>query len=73
MTPLLEGRSQRRKLAEAQMYAEKERAQVTLASIADSVITTNVDGPADTPVELGKPVGMPGIEPPNGVNIFNES
>ena len=33
-----------RKLAEAQMYAEKERAQVTLASIADSVITTNVDG-----------------------------
>ena len=33
-----------RKLAEAQMYAEKDRAQVTLASIADSVITTNVDG-----------------------------
>jgi len=33
-----------RKLAEAQMYAEKERAQVTLASIADSVITTNVQG-----------------------------
>jgi len=33
-----------RKLAEAQMYAEKERAQVTLASIADSVITTKVDG-----------------------------
>jgi diguanylate cyclase (GGDEF)-like protein/PAS domain S-box-containing protein len=33
-----------RKLAEAQMFAEKERAQVTLASIADSVITTNVEG-----------------------------
>ena len=33
-----------RKQAEAQIYAEKERAQVTLASIADSVLTTNVDG-----------------------------
>ena len=33
-----------RKQAEAQMYDEKERAQVTLASIADSVLTTNVDG-----------------------------
>ena len=33
-----------RKQAEAQIFAEKERAQVTLASIADSVITTNVDG-----------------------------
>jgi len=33
-----------RKLAEAQIYAEKERAQVTLASIADSVITANVEG-----------------------------
>ncbi len=33
-----------RKQAEAQMYADKERAQVTLASIADSVITTNVEG-----------------------------
>ncbi|MEO8346876.1 MAG: EAL domain-containing protein [Betaproteobacteria bacterium] len=33
-----------RKQVEAQVYAEKERAQVTLASIADSVITTNVDG-----------------------------
>ena len=33
-----------RKQTEAQIYAEKERAQVTLASIADSVITTNVDG-----------------------------
>jgi diguanylate cyclase (GGDEF)-like protein/PAS domain S-box-containing protein len=33
-----------RKQAEAQIFAEKERAQVTLASIADSVITTNVEG-----------------------------
>ncbi len=33
-----------RKQTEAQVYAEKERAQVTLASIADSVITTNVEG-----------------------------
>ena len=33
-----------RKQAEAQIYAEKERAQVTLASIADSVVTTNVEG-----------------------------
>ncbi len=33
-----------RKQVEAQVYAEKERAQVTLASIADSVITTNVEG-----------------------------
>ena len=33
-----------RKQVEAQVYAEKERAQVTLASIADSVVTTNVDG-----------------------------
>ena len=33
-----------RKQAEAQMYSEKERAQVTLASIADSVVTTNVEG-----------------------------
>ena len=33
-----------RKQAEAQVYAEKERAQVTLASIADSVVTTNVEG-----------------------------
>jgi len=33
-----------RKQTEAQIYAEKERAQVTLASIADSVITTNVEG-----------------------------
>jgi diguanylate cyclase (GGDEF)-like protein/PAS domain S-box-containing protein len=33
-----------RKLAEAQLYAEKERAQVTLASIADAVITTDDRG-----------------------------
>jgi len=33
-----------RKQAEAQIYAEKERAQVTLASIADAVVTTNVEG-----------------------------
>ncbi len=33
-----------RKLAAAELYAEKERAQVTLASIADGVITTDTDG-----------------------------
>src|SRR5262249_24003697 len=33
-----------RKLAEAQLHAEKERAQVTLESIADAVITTNTLG-----------------------------
>ena len=33
-----------RKLVEAQVFAEKERAQVTLESIADSVITTTIDG-----------------------------
>jgi diguanylate cyclase (GGDEF)-like protein/PAS domain S-box-containing protein len=33
-----------RKQAEAQIYAEKERAQVTLEAIADSVITTNIEG-----------------------------
>jgi len=33
-----------RKLAEAQLFAEKERAQVTLESIGDAVITTDVDG-----------------------------
>ncbi len=33
-----------RKLAEAQLFAEKERALVTLASIADAVITTDVRG-----------------------------
>ncbi len=33
-----------RKLAEAQLYAEKERAQVTLASIGDAVITTDTNG-----------------------------
>ena len=32
------------KLAEAQLFAEKERAQVTLESIGDAVITTDVDG-----------------------------
>ncbi len=33
-----------RKLADAQLFAEKERAQVTLESIGDAVITTDVDG-----------------------------
>lgn len=33
-----------RKLAEKQLFAEKERAQVTLASIGDAVITTDVHG-----------------------------
>ncbi|MFN0040062.1 MAG: EAL domain-containing protein [Burkholderiales bacterium] len=33
-----------RKLAAAELFAEKERAQVTLASIADGVITTDTDG-----------------------------
>lgn len=35
---------QRRDQAEAQLFAEKERAQVTLASIGDAVITTDVAG-----------------------------
>jgi diguanylate cyclase (GGDEF)-like protein/PAS domain S-box-containing protein len=33
-----------RKIAAAELFAEKERAQVTLASIADGVITTDTDG-----------------------------
>lgn len=33
-----------RKLAEAQLFAEKERAQVTLESIGDAVITTDIEG-----------------------------
>ena len=33
-----------RKAAEVQLYAEKERAQVTLASIGDAVITTDTNG-----------------------------
>ncbi len=33
-----------RKLAETQLFAEKERAQVTLESIGDAVITTDVTG-----------------------------
>jgi len=33
-----------RRLAAAELFAEKERAQVTLASIADGVITTDDDG-----------------------------
>jgi len=33
-----------RRLSEEQLYAEKERAQVTLESIGDAVITTAVDG-----------------------------
>jgi len=36
-----------RKLAEAQLFAEKERAQVTLASIGDAVITTDMNGLID--------------------------
>jgi diguanylate cyclase (GGDEF)-like protein/PAS domain S-box-containing protein len=36
-----------RKLADAQLYAEKERAQVTLESIGDAVITTDVGGLID--------------------------
>ena len=36
-----------RKLAEAQLFAEKERAQVTLESIGDAVITTDVHGRID--------------------------
>jgi len=36
-----------RKLAEAQLFAEKERAQVTLESIGDAVITTDVRGLID--------------------------
>jgi diguanylate cyclase (GGDEF)-like protein/PAS domain S-box-containing protein len=36
-----------RKLAEAQLFAEKERAQVTLESIGDAVITTDIDGLVD--------------------------
>jgi diguanylate cyclase (GGDEF)-like protein/PAS domain S-box-containing protein len=35
------------KLAEAQLFAEKERAQVTLESIGDAVITTDVHGLID--------------------------
>jgi len=33
-----------KRLAAAELYAEKERAQVTLASIADGVITTDTEG-----------------------------
>jgi diguanylate cyclase (GGDEF)-like protein/PAS domain S-box-containing protein len=33
-----------RRLAASELFAEKERAQVTLASIADGVITTDTDG-----------------------------
>lgn len=33
-----------RKAMEAQLFAEKERAQVTLASIGDAVLTTDADG-----------------------------
>jgi len=35
------------KQAEEQLYAEKERAQVTLESIGDAVVTVNVDGMID--------------------------
>ena len=37
----------RRKLAEAELFREKERAQVTLRSIGDGVITTDVAGRID--------------------------
>jgi len=36
-----------RKLAEAELFAEKERAQVTLQSIGDAVITTDTNGLAE--------------------------
>ena len=36
-----------RKLAETRVFEEKERAQVTLQSIGDGVITTNADGKVD--------------------------
>jgi diguanylate cyclase (GGDEF)-like protein/PAS domain S-box-containing protein len=36
-----------KKLADAQLYAEKERAEVTLASIGDAVITTDSSGMVD--------------------------
>ncbi len=36
-----------RKLAETRVFEEKERAQVTLQSIGDGVITTNADGMVD--------------------------
>ena len=36
-----------KKLADAQLFAEKEQAQVTLASIGDAVITTNSAGMVD--------------------------
>ncbi len=36
-----------KKLADAQLFAEKERAQVTLASIGDAVITTDSTGQVD--------------------------
>jgi diguanylate cyclase (GGDEF)-like protein/PAS domain S-box-containing protein len=36
-----------RKHAEEQLYAEKERAQVTLESIGDAVVTVNIDGLID--------------------------
>jgi diguanylate cyclase (GGDEF)-like protein/PAS domain S-box-containing protein len=42
-----------RQIAAAELFAEKERAQVTLASIADGVITTDADGW----VEFINPVG----------------
>ena len=36
-----------KKLADAQLYSEKERAEVTLASIGDAVITTDATGRVD--------------------------
>lgn len=35
---------QKRKNTESELYAEKERAHVTLESIGDGVVTTNIDG-----------------------------
>jgi len=46
VTALAEDRRQRNE-AEASLFAEKERAQVTLASIGDAVITTDVAGRVD--------------------------
>jgi len=44
MAAALASDRQRRDQAEAQLFSEKERAQVTLASIGDGVITTDVAG-----------------------------
>ena len=43
-----------RKRAELQLYEEKEKAQVTLQSIGDAVITTDADGPRRIPEPGGR-------------------